>query len=124
MLPEAEAWLQRVHHDLVKRLLWPARDRQSLGGPLSPGELVVQLVDDDGRTVDGETLWQALREQAPPALSAPAAQSFGEAVALACAAAGRDDLLGVLALDGAFQVLARNVKGDTVTPASDPLSRK
>jgi hypothetical protein len=32
-------WLARVRHDLVKRLVWPARDRRDVGGAPAPGEL-------------------------------------------------------------------------------------
>ena len=32
-------WLARVRHDLVKRLVWPARDRRDMGGAPKPGEL-------------------------------------------------------------------------------------
>src|SRR5665213_1425681 len=39
------AWLARLQHDLVKRLLWPARDRRDLGGAPAPGELARSLDD-------------------------------------------------------------------------------
>src|SRR5438270_761344 len=59
-------WLARVNHDLVKRMLWPARDFRDLGqGQPRPGDLVAHLVDDEGRPIAAEALWQALREQGP-----------------------------------------------------------
>jgi hypothetical protein len=39
-------WLARVRHDLVKRLVWPARDRRDIGGAPAPGELAPRLIDD------------------------------------------------------------------------------
>ena len=44
-------WLARVRHDLVKRLVWPARDRRDMGGNPAPGELVPDLIDDEGRPI-------------------------------------------------------------------------
>src|SRR5262245_59377180 len=97
-------WLARVRHDLVKRLVWPARDRQQAGGRPAPGELQPRLVDDDGRPASVEALWAALKDDAPPALDlAP----FEAALAAAAAAARADDVAGVLALEPAFDALAR-----------------
>jgi hypothetical protein len=103
------AWLARVRHDLCKRLLWPARDRRDLGGAVRPGELVVALTDDEGRPATAAQLWQGLRDAAPSDVPGPALDAFGAAVAGVSAAAARDDLPGVLALDAAFDTLARNV---------------
>jgi hypothetical protein len=107
--PAGGAWLARVRHDLCKRLLWPARDRRDLGGAVRPGELVVALTDDEGQPATAVELWQALRAAAPPSAPGPALDAFGTAVADAAAAAERGDLTGVLALDAAFDTLARNV---------------
>lgn len=97
-------WLAQVNHDLVKRMLWPARDFRDLGqGQPRPGELVAHLVDDEGRPIGAEALWQTLRAQAPA--ESPALDEFGRAVTAATAAAGAGDLAGVLALEGAFQAL-------------------
>ena len=63
---EADEWLGRVNHDLVKRLLWPARDRRALGGPVQAGELVVMLADADGNPQTAEETWRQLRAEAPP----------------------------------------------------------
>ena len=107
---DLRGWLGRVRHDLCKRLLWPARDRRDLGGALRPGELVVALTDDEGRATTAGGLWQALRGAAPAGADAAALDDFGAAVAQAARAAERDDLAGVLALEAAFEALARNVK--------------
>jgi hypothetical protein len=103
--PAWDAWLRRLRHDLVKRLLWPARDRRDLGGPVEPGELCVSLVDDEGQPAAAETVWAELRGSAPlPAH--PALADFAPALHDALAAARRDDLRAVLALEAAFDRLA------------------
>jgi hypothetical protein len=101
-------WLARVGHDLVKRLLWPARDRRDLGGAVVPGELVVRLVDDDGAPTTAAAVWQGLATEAP---ASRLLADFERALVRAIEAAARDDLEGVLALEVAYQQLARNVKG-------------
>jgi hypothetical protein len=107
-MSEVQGWLARLHHDLVKRALWPARDRRDLGGPVRPGELSVRLPDSPGE------LWRALRAEAPAEIAPGALDAFAAAVAAAEAGAARDDLQAVLALEAAFDLLskvARNVKG-------------
>ena len=101
-------WLARVRHDLVKRLLWAARDRRDLGGPPRPGELVATLFDEEGRPCTAATLWAALRADAPGTAGA-ALDAFGRALDAAVAAAAADDLAGVLAIESAFDQLARIV---------------
>ena len=102
------AWLARVQHDLVKRLLWPARDRRDLGGPVRPGELSVALTDDEGAPIGAVALWTRLRAEAPAGASPPSAvlDAFGRAVAVAVAAAEADDLAGILDLETAFGTLS------------------
>jgi hypothetical protein len=109
-MDERVAWLARVRHDLCKRLLWPARDRRDLGGPVQSGELQVALTDDEGQPVKAADLWEILRASAPPGAPAAALDAFGAAVGAVAAAAARDDIAGVLALETAFEALARNVK--------------
>src|SRR5436190_19672001 len=105
-----QEWLGRVQHDLVKRLLWPARDRRDMGGAPHPGELEPRLVDDEGRPTTAAALWSALRAE----VSAPAAvlEAFDRALESAVAAAQRGDLDGVLALDGAFRALSASLRKD------------
>jgi hypothetical protein len=113
-MSEVQIWLARLHHDLVKRALWPARDRRDLGGPVRPGELRVRLPDDEGREVSLGEAWRALRTEAPADLDVEALDAFAAAVTAAETGAARDDLDAVLALDAAFDLLskvARNVKG-------------
>jgi hypothetical protein len=99
----AASWLARVRHDLVKRLVWPARDRRDLGGAPEPGELVPRLVDDEGRPTDARTLWRSLAEDAPAGV---ALDGFAAVLGRAVAAAEAGDLDGVLALEAAFDELA------------------
>ena len=111
MTSPAEAWLARVRHDLVKRMVWPARDRRDLGGLVLPGELLAKLIDDEGRPVGASELWQTLLADAPAGISAAIARPFAKALAEAEAAARLDQIEPVLALEAAFHQLARDVKG-------------
>lgn len=99
-----------MRHDLVKRMLWPARDRRELGGYPAPGELVVTLLDDEGRAVTADACWASLRADAPEWVSAAALERFADAVRATDAAARAGDVDGVLALDAAFAALVQNVK--------------
>jgi hypothetical protein len=105
-----EPWQRRLRHDLVKRLVWPARDRRDMGGAPLPGELLAKLSDDEGRPATAATVWAALQAEAPEPQQAALAE-FERALAASLAAAERNDLHGVLALEDAFdrlvQVLAR-----------------
>jgi len=105
-----QAWLARVRHDLVKRMVWPARDRRDLGGPVNAGEFVAKLVDDEGQPVGASELWQALRADAPVGISDEVFRAFAAALATAEAGARTDRLEPVLALEAAFDELARQVK--------------
>jgi hypothetical protein len=107
----AVAWLARVRHDLVKRMVWPARDRRDLGGPVNTGELVAKLVDDEGQPTAAAELWQALLADAPKGVSGESAGAFALALQTAEAGARADRLEPVLALEMAFDELARQVKG-------------
>jgi hypothetical protein len=101
------AWLARVRHDLVKRLLWPARDRRDLGGAPKPGELVPSLIDGEGRPIAAAALWRALRAEAPAGLELDA---FDFALARALAAGQGDDVAGVLAFEAEVEALERTVR--------------
>ena len=103
-----QEWLARVRHDLVKRMVWPARDRRDVGGNPAPGELVPELIDDEGRPITAVALWTALAVDAPPGT---ATATFQVAVEGAAAAAQAGDVQGVIALEAAFAALARSLEG-------------
>jgi hypothetical protein len=103
-------WLARVRHDLVKRLVWPARDRRDAGGPVVPGELAASVIDEEGQPTTAAALWAALAADAPAGAGVAA---FGAAITRAVDAARAGDLDGVLALEGAFTALARSLDGET-----------
>jgi hypothetical protein len=108
---DIDAWLARLRHDLVKRLVWPARDRRDAGGAPGPGELVVALVDEEGRPATAREIWAALAAAAPPGLDTSA---FAAALERALDAARDGDVAGVLALEAAFDrlaALARSLDG-------------
>jgi hypothetical protein len=107
-LTEVDAWLARVRHDLVKRLVWPARDRRDAGGAPAPGELVPRLIDDEGRPVSAAALWVALAADAPEGLELG---GFAAVLARAGAAAAAGDVTGVLAIEPAFDDLAARARG-------------
>ena len=104
----ATDWLARVRHDLVKRLVWPARDRRDVGGAPATGELSPRLIDDEGAPISAEALWAALAADAPAGADLAA---FADAVARAHAAADAGDVPGVIALEEAFAHLARSLEG-------------
>jgi hypothetical protein len=101
------AWLARVRHDLVKHVLWPARDRREVGGRPAPGELVPRVSDGEGRPLAAAELWRSLRAEAPRGLPLAA---FDAALARALAAADVGDVAGVLALEEATDALARQAE--------------
>ena len=110
MTPESSAWLARVRHDLVKRLVWPARDRRDAGGVPEPGELAPRLIDEEGRPATPAALWAGLAADAPAGAAPDALDAFAGAVAQAETAARANDIAGVLALETAFDGLARTLE--------------
>lgn len=105
-----QTWLARVRHDLLKRVLWPARDRRDMGGPVTPGELVVrQVINDEGQPVSPEDLWAALKREAPG--QHPGLARLQSALTQALRAAQHDDLQGVLVLEVAFDRLVLELTG-------------
>lgn len=104
-----ERFLSRVRHDLVKRMLWAARDRRDLGGPVSPGELLATILDDEGNPTTPRERFSILCEDVD-GLAPAARERFAAALDAAAAAARVDDLAKVLALEAAFEDLARTVK--------------
>jgi hypothetical protein len=104
---DSASWLARLRHDLVKHLLWPARDRAEMGGSPAPGELVPRLIDGEGRPVEATALWAELRAEAPAGLSV---EAFDAALGRALAAGRAGDVQGVLAFEAEVDALARLVR--------------
>src|SRR5262252_6406538 len=99
-------WLSRVRHDLVKRMVWPARDRRDMVGAPKPGALAPDLIDEEGKPIGADALWGALADEAPAGADLIA---FGAAVARAVTAAHAGDVDGVIALETAYADLARSL---------------
>jgi len=106
-MPPPAVWLARVRHDLLKPLLWPARDRRELGGMPAPRELVPACIDGEGRPIEAAALWASLRAEAPAGL---ALDAFDAALGRAFAAAAASDVAGVLALEPEIEALGRLVR--------------
>lgn len=105
-------WLRELHHDLVKRVLWPARDQRDLGGrdvqALRRG--LTELADAEGAPATAEELWRSLRAQAPA--PAGALDAFEGALKRAVASLNKPwpaPLDAVLALEPAFDALRKAV---------------
>src|SRR5512147_1263083 len=103
-------WLRRIHHDLVKRLLWSARDCRELGRDPLPGELITTLLDEEGEPIEALALWQHFAVQAPEGIELCA---FETALRQSIAAAASNDLQGVLALEPAYERLKSQVAAQT-----------
>jgi hypothetical protein len=106
-------WLTELRHDLLKRAVWPARDLQALGQQdleaLRDG--LLRLVDDEGNEVSALVLFAQRRGTAPPGT---ACEAFERALHKAVAALDEPwpaPLHAVLALEPAFEALARSVEG-------------
>jgi hypothetical protein len=105
-------WLQALRHDLVKRAVWPARDlreaRERDPGALRRG--LMQLSDAEGAPITAEALFDRMRREAP---AGAACDAFADALRKAVAALDAPwpaPLDSVLALEDAFDALARSLK--------------
>ncbi len=119
-------WLSRLRHDLVKRAVWSARDLRDAPGEPAPADLLqlrrglLELRDEDGRTLTANDLWERLRAEAP-AVPAAALDAFGGALREAEGAVSslpgqagrwRAALDAVLRIEPAFANLARTLEGE------------
>ncbi len=105
-------WLQALRHDLVKRAVWPARDLRDAGehDPAALRRGLMQLSDAEGMPVTAEQLFAQMRREAPPgAACEPFAAALRNAVA-ALDAPWPAPLHAVLALEEAFDALARSLQ--------------
>jgi len=112
-------WLSRLRHDLVKRVLWPARDLLDSGVPPTAVEAVAlraglhDLIAPDGSPATARDLWRRFRAEAPAGVPAAVLDAFEQALAAAAAAVESrppaEAAQVVLQLEPAFQELARHV---------------
>ncbi len=100
------AWLRRLHHDLVKRLLWTARDCAETGTAPQPGELLPSLIDEEGRPIEPRALYQRLAADAPQGVDLT---DFTRAFEDSLRAAEANDGQGVLRLEQAYDELRSRV---------------
>jgi len=112
-------WLTRVRHDLVKRAVWPARDLREAGRQSTAADVaalragVRELAGPDGDPLDARSLWALLREAAP-GVPEEALDVFGAAVDRAQAAVDTPQGIdALLALQPAFDALARSLKTES-----------
>jgi hypothetical protein len=105
-------WLATLRHDLLKRAVWPARDLQALGqrdlAALQDG--LLRVLDEEGNEVTALELFARLRKTAPPGA---ALEGFEQALREAVAALEQPwpaPLHAILALEPAFEALARSVE--------------
>jgi hypothetical protein len=108
-------WLRALRHDLVKRVLWPARDLRDQGGrdvaALRRG--LFDLTDAEGAPISAQALWKRMRAEAP--CPAKACDAFERALAAAVSvleAPWPEPLDAVLALENAFNALARSMEDE------------
>jgi hypothetical protein len=114
-------WLGRLRHDLVKRVLWPARDLVDAGAPPTAAETaalragLTELVAPDGSPTTARDLWRRFRADAPSRVPVVALDAFEQALEAADTAVGTrppaEAAQVVLRLETAFQDLARHVDG-------------
>ena len=117
-------WLSRLRHDLVKRVVWPARDLRDLLREPSAADVahlrrgLFDLRDGGGAPVTARALWERLRAEAPEAAAA-SLDAFGAALSEAEVAVGaleshpgrwRAALDAVLRIETAFAALARSLE--------------
>lgn len=113
-------WLARLRHDLVKPLVWPARDLVDLGQPLQPSDLaelqrsLTRLIDQAGTPVTVTELWCQLRAAAPAIVPAAALDRFEQAlqqVELACRQDAQAAVTALIGLQRALLELTRSARG-------------
>jgi hypothetical protein len=110
-------WLRQLHHDLVKRLLWAARDCRACGIAPTPGELLPALFDEEGQQVTPLLLWQTLKLKAPANLDLTCFETTLKECLLS---AERNDLEGVLRLEAAFVKLEQSAEAIAIDPGLAP----
>jgi hypothetical protein len=106
-------WLAGLRHDLLKRAVWPARDLQALGQQdleaLKDG--LLRLVDDEGNEITALDLFARLWRTAPAGAALGAFEAALQRAVAGLALPWPAPLNAVLALEPAFEALARSVEG-------------
>ena len=119
LLLRVEDLLCRLRHDLVKRVLWPARDLLDSGAAPTAADAAAlraglhDLVAPDGAPATARELWRRFRAEAPTAVPAAALDAFERALEAAATAVDTrppaEAAKAVLEVEPAFQELARHV---------------
>ena len=118
-----DPWARRLHHDIVKRAVWVARDLRSEGGMPSASDVAAlrrglyDLRDEDGAAVTARSLWERMRPEAPR--NTPELERFSEAIEEAHAAVDAlpanfgAAISALLRIEERFQELARSLDQHT-----------
>jgi hypothetical protein len=105
-------WLRALRHDLVKRVVWPARDLRDSGEQdvAALRQALMQLRDAGGAPITAERLFERMRRDAPcPAEACDAFAAALQAAVVALDSSWPAPLQAVLRLEDAFSVLTRSL---------------
>ena len=104
-------WLRAVRHDLVKRAVWPARDLRDSGEhdveALRRG--LFSLADAEGGPISAPDLFERMRRDAPAGAACDAFAAALQRAVSSLDSAWPAPLHAVLALEDAFDALARSI---------------
>lgn len=105
-------WLARLRHDLVRPLVWRARDVRE-DDMMADGEkrrllaaVLDELYDGEGRPITALALWQEIAADAPASLDARARQGFADALAHAVEVVSRVRTTPEHPIDAAYAAIA------------------
>ncbi len=104
-------WLRALRHDLVKRAVWPARDLRDSGerdvAALRRG--LFALTDAEGGPISAPALFERMRRDAPPGAACDAFAGALQRAVSSLDSPWPAPLNAVLALEEAFDALARSI---------------
>jgi hypothetical protein len=110
-----DPWLARLRHDLLKPVLWRARDLDASGQRPGHDDLaafrraLLEVADENGKPTTACSWWRERRRQAPATLPGSALDAFEMALAAAEDAMSEQDAPAALAairrLEAAFASL-------------------
>jgi hypothetical protein len=116
-------WARRLHHDIVKRAVWAARDLRSLEGSPALADVAAlrrglyDLRDEEGTPATARSLWERMRAEAPR--KTPEVDLFSEALEAAHKAVDAlpggfsEAILALLQIEERFEELARSLDQHT-----------